>query len=600
MATISGASPRRDAQSGAMPPETPYDRPGFLNSALYNPNWISRNIFPPTRAIVTGAARVLTSVLGFESSSSSSSECGSCPDDSLDNNDDQEVSSQGVHASEVHVHIPDTIDDNNYLRGRFSCFFGGHQREPQSFAGKNKAKHIVEQLLMQESFSRQECDKLTDIIKSRVVDSPAICGLGIGRLDETPERTDAENHDFCNKAVFEAATKLLEEEKSGLNYKSEVPHGTCALNSVVLKHQDVEGEVGSPMDMARSYMQTHPPWASPSKNNTDFRSPSSVAMPLFKEETPYSIGANFLYSCKRKRNSLATGSWNIQDEIRKVRYKATEEMLGNLPSSTIAWSSFPSEHKKVLDSIVANNLEPAKEDKSHSSNRPVEASICLAAKPASQITKDVFHIGALPRSTPLDCEQKLIDGLSPGIVHLAQLVDTSDVDDPDANRLKESNGPIQPFSCTNEGTVQDSQVEDKNHWTLKKVAGIGSPSRFPSGSNMSSEADKEQNPRPIISKEDEAVARGDDNASGVAAEEKRKLLCEASTEVPTANETDAPASGSQHSWNMQHEGSPDQNTPTSKGSLAGKSDYSTEKQQQQQRQGDKVSRYSMRDRERRR
>ncbi|KAE8700284.1 hypothetical protein F3Y22_tig00110557pilonHSYRG00151 [Hibiscus syriacus] len=510
MATISGASPLRDAQSGAMSPETPYDWPGFLNSALSNPNWISRNIFPPTRAIVTGAGRVLTSVLGFESSSSSSSsECGSCPDDSLDNNDDQEVSSQGVHA----------IED----------------REPQSFAGKNKAKHIVEQLLMQE-------------------------------LDETPERT----------AVLEAATKLLEEKKSGLNYKSEVPHGTSALNSVVLKH-DVEGEVGSPMDMARSYMQTHPPWASPSKNNTDFRSPSSVAMSLFKEEPPYSIGANFLYSCKRKRNSLANGSWNIQDEIRRVRYKATEEMLGNLPSSKIGWPSLPSENKKVPDSRVSINLEPAKEDKSQRSKRPVDASIGLATKPASQITKDVFHIDALPRSTPLGCEQNLVMQTTQSI--------------------EESNGPTQPFSCTNEGIVQDSQVEDENYWTLKKVAGIGSPNGFPSVSNMSSEADKEQNPRPIISKEDEAVARGDDNASGVVAEEKRKLLCEASTEVPTANETDAAASGSQHSWNMQHEGSPGQNTPTSKGSLAGKSDFSIEQQQQQQ--GEKVSRYSMRDRGRR-
>ncbi|XP_039004850.1 protein KAKU4-like [Hibiscus syriacus] len=582
MATISGASPLRDAQSGAMSPETPYDWPGFLNSALSNPNWISRNIFPPTRAIVTGAGRVLTSVLGFESSSSSSSsECGSCPDDSLDNNDDQEVSSQGVHA----------IED----------------REPQSFAGKNKAKHIVEQLLMQESFSRQECDKLTDIIKSRVVDSPAICGLGIGRLDETPERT----------AVLEAATKLLEEKKSGLNYKSEVPHGTSALNSVVLKH-DVEGEVGSPMDMARSYMQTHPPWASPSKNNTDFRSPSSVAMSLFKEEPPYSIGANFLYSCKRKRNSLANGSWNIQDEIRRVRYKATEEMLGNLPSSKIGWPSLPSENKKVPDSRVSINLEPAKEDKSQRSKRPVDASIGLATKPASQITKDVFHIDALPRSTPLGCEQNLVMQTTQSIevekdqcsfslilkkktmfIFLELLIYSclSDVDDPDTNRLKESNGPTQPFSCTNEGIVQDSQVEDENYWTLKKVAGIGSPNGFPSVSNMSSEADKEQNPRPIISKEDEAVARGDDNASGVVAEEKRKLLCEASTEVPTANETDAAASGSQHSWNMQHEGSPGQNTPTSKGSLAGKSDFSIEQQQQQQ--GEKVSRYSMRDRGRR-
>ncbi|KAK8513470.1 hypothetical protein V6N12_052658 [Hibiscus sabdariffa] len=526
MATISGASPRRDPQSGPMSPETPYDRPGFLNSALRHPEWISRNIFPPTRAIVTGAGRLLASVLGFDSSSSSSSsssECSSCPGsrvsfnfgcvdcygfllqnallckpiaswqrvfwdathyDSHDNNDDQEVSSQGVHA----------IED----------------REPRSFAGKHKAKHLIEQLLMHESFSRQECDKLTDIIKSRVVDSPSICGLGLGRLDETPERTDVEIHGFRNKAVLEAATKLLEGKKSGPNYNSEVPHGTSALNSVTLKH-GVEGEVGSPVDMAKSYMQTCPSWASPCKNNTDFRFPS-VAMPLFKEEPPYSIGGSFMYSSKRKRNSPATGLWNIQDEIRKVRYKANEEMLRNLSSSKNGWSSFPSENKRVPDSIAANNFGPAKEDKSQGSKRPVDAPVDLAAKSAPHLTKDAFHVDALPRPASLGCQQNLLYAsaslgyfpvnhrfafmllelvmkqviLGYMIVFVANKssppTNVSNDDDLDGNHRKESNGSIQPFSRTNEGITQNSQVEDKNYWTLNEVAVIGSPNGFPSGS----------------------------------------------------------------------------------------------------------------------
>ncbi|MBA0690628.1 hypothetical protein Goari_008290 [Gossypium aridum] len=341
MATVSGAAPCQDSQSGAEMD---------LNSTLDNPNWISRHIFPPTRAIVNGASRMFASVFGFESSSSSSSssECGSCSDDTHDN-DDQEVSSQGVH----------TIED----------------REPQSFAGKNEPKRLIEQLLMQESFSRQECDKLTDIIKSRVMDSPSISGLGFGRLNEMPDRTGGSNveiHDFCSTAVLEAK-KLLEMKKS------EMHHRTSALNYVTLKH-DVEGEEGSPVGMAKSYMRTCPPWTTPSKNNTEFRYPS-----------PYSIGGNFLYSSKvllcaysyRKRDSPATGSWNIQDEIRKVRSKATEEMLRTLSSTKIDWSSFPLEHKNGPDSIVSNNFGPAEKDKSQSSKRPVDAPLDLAAKPGA-------------------------------------------------------------------------------------------------------------------------------------------------------------------------------------------------------------------------
>ncbi|KAE8657843.1 hypothetical protein F3Y22_tig00116980pilonHSYRG00052 [Hibiscus syriacus] len=292
------------------------------------------------------------------------------------------------------------------------------------------------------------------------------------------------------------------------------------------------------MDMARSYMQTHPPWASPSKNNTDFRSPSSVAMPLFKEETPYSIGANFLYSCKRKRNSLATGSWNIQDEIRKVRYKATEEMLGNLPSSTIAWSSFPSEHKKLHRLQKMYFILVLYQDQLHlivNKNCPWDQ------VPLRAIIKEVFHGSAL--------------NLALGATYY-----------PPPYPHYYGNRPASPLSIICRFTV----------CLLKRI--------------------KSKILDQLLARKTRQL-RGDDNASGVAAEEKRKLCVRLLRRCQTANETDA-ASGSQHSWNMQHEGSPDQNTPTSKGSLAGKSDYSTEKQQQ--RQGDKVSRYSMRDRERRR
>ncbi|MBA0745052.1 hypothetical protein Gogos_007643 [Gossypium gossypioides] len=481
--------------------------------------------------------------------------------------------------------------------------------------------------------TRQECDKLTDIIKSRVMDSPSTSGLGFGRLNEMPERTGGSNveiHDFCSTAVLEAK-KLLEMKKSQMH------HGTSALTYVTLKH-DVEGEEVSPVGMAKSYMRTCPPWATPSKNNIEFRYPS-----------PYSIGGKFLYSSKRKRDSPATGSWNIQDEIRKVRSKATEEMLRTLSSSKIDWSSFPLEHKNGPDSIVSNNFGPAKKDKSQSSKRPVDAPIDLAAKPASQLVQDAFHNDALPRPAIFGCEQNQVMQAIQGIevkkgtlaarlsfivsyqliLHydhyfvnsrkdscnlrflrsnvtldmgqrLQSTVDMktelhSDVVAPDGNHLKESNSSFLSFGSTKEGTLQESQVEDKNFWTLNEVAGISSANGFPSGSTMSSEVDKEKNHTPIISKEDKAVGCGHDNAFRVVAEVKCEPLCEESMEVPMVNETDAATSGSQHSWSMPFEGSPQhQNTLISEGSLAGKSNSGIEKKPQQQ--GKKVSRYNRRGR----
>lgn len=59
-----------------------------------------------------------------------------------------------------------------------------------------------------------------------------------------------------------------------------------------------EGELGSPVDMAKSYMQTRPPWASPSANHIECGSPSPTGIQLFKEETPYSTGYTSFTSSK--------------------------------------------------------------------------------------------------------------------------------------------------------------------------------------------------------------------------------------------------------------------------------------------------------------
>ncbi|XP_007011585.2 PREDICTED: protein KAKU4 isoform X2 [Theobroma cacao] len=595
MATISGASQRREPSSGgkmvrprrAALPRTPYDRPRLVNPTQQNPNWISRHVFSPTRTIVTGAGRILSSVFGYESSSSSSSssssDCDFSSDDTDDNNDDKDVLSQGVHTIE--------------------------HREPLSFAGKTETKRLIEQLLVQETFSREECDKLTNIIKSRVMDSPMLTGMGDARLNETPNRTggsDVEIHDLCSAAVMEAR-KWLEEKKLGSSSKSELDNETSARNPVTFTH-GAEGETGSPVDVAKSYMRTRPPWASPSTKNIGFRSSSPIGMPLFKEDTPYSIGGNSFSSFKLKRGSPATGSWNIQEEIRKVRSKATEEMLRTRSSSKIDWSSFSFEHKSGLDSLVAKTLGPAEEDNPQSSKKSGDASVDLGARPVTQIIQDALHNDALPSPATIGCEEnqgmeaiQSIEGKKDETLDVEQglqstvdikIASHSDVVAADVDRLKDTNGSIQQFSSTGEEAVQDSQVEDKNCSTLKEVPGIGGAASttngFPSsGSSMSAELDKEENRRPI-NEEDKAVASSHDHQTKVVAEQNCELLSEATMEVPMVNETDA----SQNSSSMHHETSPQQpNAAGSKRNVAGKSSLGIEKQQ-----GKKVTRYNRRGR----
>ncbi|KAK4755968.1 hypothetical protein SAY87_009725 [Trapa incisa] len=78
MATAS----RSRARSGGKMPQprrgaritTPYDRPPNTNLRAENPSWISKLILSPTRVIVSGAGKLLSSVFG--SGSISGTSCG--------------------------------------------------------------------------------------------------------------------------------------------------------------------------------------------------------------------------------------------------------------------------------------------------------------------------------------------------------------------------------------------------------------------------------------------------------------------------------------------------------------------------------------------
>ncbi|GJV37428.1 hypothetical protein Tco_1409905 [Tanacetum coccineum] len=84
--------------------------------------------------------------------------------------------------------------------------------------------------------------------------------------------------------------------------------------------QATESDAGSPIDVAESYMRAHPPGASPIRHDNSL-TPSQLATVLFKERTPHSGGGTSFSPAKRHRDYLLAGSWNIQEEIRRVRAK---------------------------------------------------------------------------------------------------------------------------------------------------------------------------------------------------------------------------------------------------------------------------------------
>ncbi|CAN6985410.1 protein KAKU4 [Brassica rapa] len=269
---------------------TPYDRPAprSRDPPQQNPSWISRLVYKPVTVIASGAGKFISSVV-FSDSSSSSSE------------DDEDSSSDIEGDEDVEKNITGFPEDETMLE--------------ESTIQRLGSKRVIEQLLMQETFAREEGDRLIDIIKARVVDHPSVPTPNEGRHSDN----EVDVGEMSNKAVMEAK-RWLEEKKSASNSKSIA----------------TEDGGGSPVDVAKLYMRARLPWGSPAANTSEFRSPSPAGMQLLKEGTPFPYSAGNFSSSKLRRRSRSNPTWNIQDEIRKVRAKATEEMLKTVSPRSVA------------------------------------------------------------------------------------------------------------------------------------------------------------------------------------------------------------------------------------------------------------------------
>ncbi|XP_030946775.1 protein KAKU4 isoform X2 [Quercus lobata] len=566
--------PRRAA--GA---RTPYERPRLANPELENPNWLSRLIYSPTRTIATGAGKLLTNVF-FPESSESESESSSASSSADDSSSEHNIENDDSDISTRRTNKLIQKDGSSEMIKHF-------RKEPQTAVGKSETKCLIEQLLMQETFSREECDRLIMIVKSRVVDCPT-----------TEHAEDGGPDHLCSTAVMEAKKWL--KEKKLTNSKLELDHGTCTSNSL-MPLLVTEDQAGSPADMAKSYMRARPPWASPSAKHVELKSPSPIGMQLFAEETPYSIGGNSASSSKLKRESPATGSWNIQEEIRRVRSKATEEMLRTLPSSKIDWSALTLGHKSSPNSLAAEKLE----DVSLTQDGPQKEA--LLHNPEIIISEQNQDLEATRITEGKEVDLGLLDGME-GILSYGERIQSLEViktvspSDAGAGNVDELKDTIVMKELHNSivgGTLPDSALHEENFLTSKEVAGKASAFAgdvFPSsGSSLIAGLDTEQVPMPV-NEEDNCISSSHDKvATGAPLEETCEFLSEASMEVPTnINEIDAIANDSQNSSSMRYEElSQDLSQPISKNDMVDKTSAVVEKQQ-----GNKMSRYNRRGRSR--
>ncbi|XP_010049817.2 uncharacterized protein LOC104438378 [Eucalyptus grandis] len=595
--------PRRSLRPSA----TPYDRPSASAPASPSQTLIGSpsSSSPPPALIASGAGKVLSSVFGPESESSSDSGSGSgsgsdssgdasASDDDIDSNDNDLGGAVELHKENLSSEI-----------------------EPRTEApinvGKVGAKHLIEKLILQETFSWEEYDKLIGIIKTRVVRSPlSLDGEG-GRMSEVHDRAncgDVDMSHLCSTAVVEAK-KWLQERKLGSNSELDLDNATPSVNPSWSPHV-TEGETGSPVDVAKSYMSERPPWASPCFNTAGQRCASPVRMQFSKEDTLFSIGGNPLSPSKLqlKRDSPISGSWNISEEIRKVRSKATEELLrassskradpgSNLRDSSMAkidWSA--SGHESNRSSYLGSNLADVLGERRPGSALLVDASSDLpdpqAASQPSASAQDDLQERVLPSPPAIISEQiKDLEGdlvMTEGKGGLQDgSRDTVTVLHSGAGSTGVCDGPkdLNGFS-QQDGSLKTSIPEGAQTEGSVDANGFPAP-----GASLSAGMEPEhENHRSY----DEEIKPVEPSIPTIPhAEETCELLSETSIEVPIVNESseiDGVATGSQNNADMQYEElSQDLTQPHEKYSGTGKRRIVSEKQE-----GRKQPRYSRRGR----
>uniref|UniRef100_A0A6V7QSH7 Protein KAKU4 n=1 Tax=Ananas comosus var. bracteatus TaxID=296719 RepID=A0A6V7QSH7_ANACO len=258
--------------------------------------------------LISGAGKLISSVIGPDYSSSSSLD--SSDDD--DDDDDVDLDEDQVAAVSSKKH------DELILGGQDTRVPEVCMERSLAIVSEIESKYAIEQLLMQESFSREECDKLVKIIQSRVVDcGPSELGqIGVEKelsliasgtdtavplawyKGELPKRISYSSGspnihspepffhrelapDFHDKAVTEAK-KWLEAKRTSSSPKSRFDYARCSLNTDMF-HADFEGQISSPSEMAKSYIRSLP--QSPSFGGIRYKSTPPCGVPLVKEET---------------------------------------------------------------------------------------------------------------------------------------------------------------------------------------------------------------------------------------------------------------------------------------------------------------------------
>ncbi|KAL0919893.1 hypothetical protein M5K25_012018 [Dendrobium thyrsiflorum] len=312
-----------------LPSFSPYSRPSSSSALIPHPvpeaqtgrslNWL--------RGLFSGIGKLFVSVLSSEDNSPSPSECFS-------NSDDYYDYCPNEHEDQLRS------DDLTSFKMRES----EAKRNAESLAifPKSETKLVIEQLLLQETFTRDECNKLVEMIQSRVPEVNSV-EIGEGTESEVPimitDQGQSLNHnrnlyqisnfsprilaslspsfyakeavspDLHNKAVMEAK-RWFEEKKLTPSPTYDRSYGPRNFTTRMNQYGFEDG-AGSPIEMAKSYMQSLPPWRSPSFSTNGFMTSPSCG------NSSCNFGSQLVATSEvKKRDYISIGSLNSEENCR--------------------------------------------------------------------------------------------------------------------------------------------------------------------------------------------------------------------------------------------------------------------------------------------
>lgn len=302
---------------------TPYDRPqtgrhapaavraaaAAADNRRSGDTWFSRIVDPASRLITQGAVKWLSSV--FKKNHAALPSAGDVVEEIQEDS---------------HQEVPEEAVENANVLG---------QDEEDTHASKQRSEPEfmeVEQLLKNKTFSREEFNRLTELLQSRIVDRSA--GL---KVCEEQSREELHGGTGPSNAVnAEAQRWRLERQKAREEKDNSVWHNSLYANAPTpAVIQNLPDEVGSsPADIAKAFMGVRP-----------YR-PSSLALqsrPFRDESTPSKT--NGLSVVPRTEGWLA-GNGQAEDKFKTpqtARMRSRIQNISRTPYARNVHQQFPAE-----------------------------------------------------------------------------------------------------------------------------------------------------------------------------------------------------------------------------------------------------------------